>query len=228
MRRKPHPKENGFRIWMNGDELDQLIETMEARRGTVGAVAGRLGGHTGLRRAEAASTCAVHVQDTAGDAVLRVPEGKDDKYRETPIPADLADRIRMIPEYDAAIDIDDAVLDVTPKTLNRWVKRAAEQLASETGDPGWTDVTYHDLRRTWGTRCLEEGMLPSVVMWHGGWDDWDTFRQHYLGEFSPGALKRERRKVPWLADGAAVEDSQIVARTPAPTTANPTTTHQTD
>ena len=35
-------------------------------------------------------------------------------------------------------------------------------------------------------------------MGHGGWEDWETFREHYLGEFSPAALARGRRKVEWL------------------------------
>jgi len=34
----------------------------------------------------------------------------------------------------------------------------------------------------------------------GGWEDWQTFRNHYLAEFSPEALRRERGKVNWLAE----------------------------
>lgn len=226
MRRKPHPEADGMRVWMNGDELDQLIERMEANNGTPGAIAGRLGGHSGLRREEATDATANDVAETAGDPVLRVPDGKDGKYRETPIPADLADRMAMVAEYDDDIDECDPVLDIHPKTANRWVKKAASELADETGDPGWNDVTFHDLRRTWGTRMLEDGVLPSVVMSHGGWVDWGVFRAHYLGEFSPGALRRERAKVSWL-NGDAVEDADIGAIATGPPTATPpTSSHQ--
>jgi hypothetical protein len=38
---------------MNANELEQFIETIEKRRGKPGAIAGRLGGHSGLRREEA-------------------------------------------------------------------------------------------------------------------------------------------------------------------------------
>ena len=31
--------------------------------------------------------------------------------------------------------------------------------------------------------------------------DWQTFRDHYLAEFSPEALRRERQKVSWLGGG---------------------------
>lgn len=106
--------------------------------------------------------------------------------------------------------------------MNRWVKRAAEELAAEKGDDGWFDVTFHDLRRTWGTRMLEDSVLPSVVMWHGGWDDWETFHEHYLGEFSPEALRRERRKVPWLSGSdEQVEDVGHAATVPPPASTRP-------
>jgi hypothetical protein len=35
----------------------------------------------------------------------------------------------------------------------------------------------------------------------GGWEDWETFRKHYLGEFSPEAIRRERGKVDFLEGG---------------------------
>jgi len=41
----------------------------------------------------------------------------------------------------------------------------------------------------------------------GGWEDWQTFRDHYLAEFSPEALRRERGKVGWLAEGRAESGS---------------------
>lgn len=201
MRMKAHEKEDGYRVWLSGDELEKLIDKMHDRGGSMHKIAGRLGGHCGLRRDEASETRPVDVveADGSGDTVLRVWEdqSKGEKYRETPIPQDLADQIRMIPEFKNQ-SVDDPTIDRTGKTLNRWVKLAAEELATETNDEGWREVTFHDLRRTWGTRMLESGVLPSVCMWYGGWDDWETFRKHYLGEFSPGALARERNKVEWL------------------------------
>jgi integrase len=222
MRMKPHPKDDGYRVWMDGDELTQLIEKMHDRGGTMHRIAGRLGGHCGLRRDEASMSCPIDIVDSHGETVLRVWESqaKRDKYRETPIPQDLADQIRMIPEFRDQ-DMDDPTLDVTGKTLNRWVKGAAQELVADTGDKAWFEVTYHDLRRTWGTRMLEAGVLPSVVMWHGGWDDWQTFRKHYLGEFSPGALARERSKVEWLGgDVDAPEDIRAPVTTAAPPASN--------
>jgi hypothetical protein len=33
----------------------------------------------------------------------------------------------------------------------------------------------------------------------GGWEDWETFRNHYLGEMSPAAAEREREKIPFVS-----------------------------
>lgn len=225
MRMKAHEKEDGYRVWLAGDELDALIDKMHERGGTMHRIGGRLGGHCGLRRDEASKSRPVDVVNPSdGDAVLRVWEtqAKRDKYRETPIPQDLADQIEMIPEFKSQA-VDEAIIDRTGKTLNRWVKLAAEELSVEFNDEGWTEVTYHDLRRTWGTRMLESGVLPSVVMWQGGWDDWETFREHYLGEFSPSALARERKKVEWLGGdgGQAPQDTGAPVTTAAPPSGTP-------
>lgn len=223
---KPHPEDDGYRVWLSGREVEQLIDKMRERGGTIHAIGGRLGAHSGLRRDEASKARSVDVQESHGEHILRVWEdaAKMDEYRETPLPPDLAYQIQAVTEANGR-DPDDPILDVTGKTLNRWVKRAAEELAAETGDEGWLELTFHDLRRTWGTRLLEAGVLPSVVMWHGGWKDWETFRKHYLGEFSPEALSRERKKVAWLNPATPREerpdDTSPVVRTAAPTSSGP-------
>jgi len=42
-----------------------------------------------------------------------------------------------------------------------------------------------------------------------GWEDWQTFRDHYLGEFSPEAIRRERQKVDYLADRTVARSGAI-------------------
>ena len=54
---------------------------------------------------------------------------------------------------------------------------------------------------------LEDGVLASVVFEWGGWESWATFRDHYLTEFSPEAIRRERAKVDSLREpGQRVEE----------------------
>jgi hypothetical protein len=80
------------------------------------------------------------------------------------------------------------------------VKRAGERRHAATCDEGWTFLDVHDLRRTWGGHLLWDcGVLPAVVMSWGGWEDWETFRNHYLGEMSPAAAEREREKISFVS-----------------------------
>jgi len=67
-----------------------------------------------------------------------------------------------------------------------------------TNDPGWSYVGMHDLRRTWATSLRSADIDAVVVCDWGGWDDLDTFLNHYRGTYSPEAQRREREKVSWL------------------------------
>jgi len=227
MRMKPFPAKDGKRVWLSDEETDALIDKMQELGGTRHTVGVRLGVHCGLRRDEASQTRSADLATDLGERNLRVWEdaAKLDKYRETPIPADLARDIERIVEFSDDVDRDDSVLQVTGKTLNRWVQRAAAELHEETDDEGWLELSYHDLRRTWGTRALEQGALPTVIMEWGGWEDWETFRTHYCGELSPHALKRERSKLTWMGgdiEQATIEDHLTPVAQPHATSAQHT------
>jgi len=56
-----------------------------------------------------------------GDYVLRVWEGKGDKYRETPVPSSLAIRIQTVEET-SDVDSSDEVIDHSMRTCIRHVK----------------------------------------------------------------------------------------------------------
>jgi len=121
---------------------------------------------------------------------------KRGQYRETPIPNELASSVRTL-SYER--DPDEPIVDVEPNSIYRWVKRAGERRYAATGDEGWTLLDVHDLRRTWGVHLLWNcGALPAVVMSWGGWEDWETFRSHYLGMMSPAAAEREREKISFV------------------------------
>jgi integrase len=162
----------------------------------------------GLRRNEVCQVRPVDVVETDTGRHVRIWEdySKTDSYREPPVPDEVGTMVDMR-TYD--MEPDDALLDVDTKTIYRWVRRAAERRQAETKDEGWSFVGPHDLRRTWGTHLLEQGVLPSVVMSWGGWEDWDTFRNHYLGEFSPEAIRRERGKVGYLGGTPEPESGAV-------------------
>jgi integrase len=107
---------------------------------------------------------------------------KGDKYREPPVPGEVVTIAETLAYQQ---DDDELLIDVAGSTVYRWVRRAADRIEADTEDQGWAFLDVHDLRRTWGTYLLEQGVIPSVVMAWGGWEDWETFREHYLGSSHP-------------------------------------------
>ena len=129
--------------------------------------------------------------------MLRVRDGKGGKYRETPIPTELATTISTVADVREA-STSAPLLDVTTRTLRRWVKKCALELVETTDDEGWRYLSFHDLRRTWATSLASSDVDPLVVLEWGGWADLETFLDHYQGAYSPEAQRRERGKVDWL------------------------------
>jgi integrase len=204
MRLKNYAERDGKRVWLSEKEVQLLIEHVDSGH-TEAEFAVRLMARSGLRRQEVTGDDDSHgvrfadlVETDTGD-VCRVWEGKGDKYREPPAPDGLRREARIY-RQSVGREPDKELVDADASTLYDWVKRARQRCRSQTGDEGWQFVGPHDLRRSWGVRLLESGVLPSVVMEFGGWQDWQTFRNHYLAEFSPEALRRERQKIPWLSE----------------------------
>lgn len=192
MRLKDYNERDGKRVWLSEKEMLALIDEAKTPKQQVAFL---LAGRCGLRRKEIIEVTPNDIVDTDTGHVVRVWEGKGDKYREPPIPGQL---VNIVQTLSFNMEPDESIVDSDPTTVYRWVRRAAERLQAETGDKGWSFVDVHDLRRSWGVRVLEAGVLPSVVLEWGGWSDWETFRKHYLSEFSPEALRRERGKVGFL------------------------------
>lgn len=204
MRLKDYNTRDGKRVWLSEREVQLLLANADDR-GEID-IAMQLMARAGLRRQEVVDVRFADAVDTDTGAVIRVWAGKGDKYRETPIADTLLTTIDNLRQFDDR-EPDATVVQADPSTLYDWVRRARQRCRAETGDEGWQYVGPHDLRRSWGVRLLESGVLPSVVMEFGGWSDWSTFRNHYLAEFSPEALRRERGKVSWLATGRVEDDS---------------------
>jgi len=200
MRLKDYDERDGKRVWLSESELSLLIDNVTPNHREQEA-AFLLAGRCGLRRQEIVAVTPTDIVTNDTGQVVRIWHGKGDKYREVPAPTDLTQLVLGMGK-----DPDASLVDVDPSTIYSWVQRARERCYAETGEDGWQFVGPHDLRRSWGVRLLEAGVLPSVVMEWGGWEDWQTFRNHYLAEFSPEALRRERGKVGWLAEGRADTD----------------------
>jgi integrase len=204
MRLKDYNEKPGKRVWLSESEISRVLNKVDDARRTVAFL---LAARCGMRKGEIVDVSPVDIRRTDIGEVVRIWDGKGDKYRETPAPPRLTDVTRGI---DCAPD--ESYVDVDPSTVYRWVSRVGEELHGETGDRGWLELGPHDLRRSWGVQLLERGVLPSVVMEWGGWEDWRTFRNHYLAEFSPEALRRETQKVDFLVDERMQSGGESVAR----------------
>jgi len=210
MRLKDYNERDGKRVWLSEKEVQRLLNNVDTNH-TEAQLAVRLMARSGLRRKEVTGNADSHgvrfvdVNETTIGTVIRVWEGKGDKYREPPAPDGFAGEARIYKQATGR-EPDAELVDADPSTLYDWVRRARERCYAETGDEGWQFVGPHDLRRSYGVRLLESGVLPSVVMEWMGITDYETFRSHYLAEFSPEALREQRGRVPWLAEGRAEQD----------------------
>ena len=193
MNLREHEKRDDMKVWLSQTEVEALLG---AAKDTEQRLAFALGARCGLRSHETLDVAPEHVVDTDAGTMLRVHAGKGDKYRETPVPRDLATTIRTVADVREKSASAPLVETNSTRTLRRWVTRAAGEL--ENDDPAWRHLSYHDLRRTWATALASADVDPLLVCDWGGWNDLETFLDHYRGTYSPEAQERERSKVDWL------------------------------
>jgi len=192
---EPYDERAGRRVWLSRAEVDRLLEATDD---PLHRVAFRLGAECGLRSHEVVDVKPGHVVD-GGEAgtMLKVPEGKGDKYRETPIPGPLVEVIDVAAGY-ADVGHDETLIDRSTRSLRNWTETVRGLLVDETGEDRWRFLTFHDLRRTWAGQLANADVDQTVALRWGGWNDLETFLEHYRGEASPKAQRREREKVGWL------------------------------
>ena len=196
MHRQPHDERDDMKVWLGEQEVEQFLDVNDTTR----RIAFGLGLRSGLRSGEIVQVTPADVVDGPAGTMVRVREeiAKGDKYRETPLPADLATTIQTVD--DVREEASDAPLvDVSTRTLRRWVAARGEEFADETGEDGWHDLTAHDFRRTWATALAgNDGVDALLVCQWGGWEDLETFLHHYHGAHSPEVQRRARDAVEWL------------------------------
>jgi integrase len=188
-----HDERDDLKIWLSQTEVQQLIDTADS---TEERIAFALGARCGLRSSEIVNAAPEDLADTEAGWMLRVWETKTTP-RETPVPENLATTINTVDDVRSE-GSSTPVVDVSTRTLRRWVARAGQDLAEETGEELWTYLTMHDLRRTWATSLKGAEVDAMLVCDWGGWSDLETFLDHYRGKFSPEAQRKQRDKVDWL------------------------------
>ena len=183
-------REDSKAVWLTDPELTQLLDQVQddVQRFGLGLM-----GRSGLRVSEAQQVRADDLIETDAGKMVRVWHGKGDKYRETPVTEETYWLGRSLDRGSGT-----TIVRHTRRTLQRWVERAAGEMFAETEEVGWTYVSAHDLRRSWATNLAAAGVDPLLVLDVGGWEDLETFLEHYRGSYSPEAHRREREKVDWI------------------------------
>lgn len=192
---EPFDEKDGRRVWLSDQEVDLLLKHADDQQRRI---AFALGARCGLRSHEVLDVAPAHVvDDDQVGTMLRVVAGKGDKPRETPIPDTLAATIRAVGDVRDP-GVGEPIIDRSTRTLRRWVTNAGDVLVDETDDDRWEFLSFHDLRRTWAGSLANSDVDEQVALLWGGWNDLETFLDHYRGEASPKAQLRERQKVSWL------------------------------
>jgi integrase len=174
------------RAWLSQRELESLYESVSDDMER--EIALKLMGESGLRSAEVLDMSMDHVRqmETEGSRYkLIVPNDKGNKRRETVISDTLHTKMQA---YSQANQKDsEPLIDRTTRTLQNWVKNATGSFEAKE----WTHVSCHNARRSWAKQLLESGASVPAVMQLGGWQDYKTFRDHYLGTLSDRAIAEE-------------------------------------
>jgi len=112
--------------------------------------------------------------ETGGGLRIRVQAGKDDKYRETLISADV---FATATTYADTLELgsDEPPVARSTRTLGRWVDDVGDRLQEATGEAGWSEIGMHGLRRSWAGHLVDDDVSPFLIMEWGGWDDWRTY-----------------------------------------------------
>ena len=190
---EPFDGKDGYRIWLDLDETDQLLAAADSREERI---AFALGVRSGLRVQEIVDVEAKDVVSTSAGPRVRVWDSKGKAYRETPTTKDILAMAETVADLQGP---------ATPLVdhSTRWVQRHLDGVTGELAedDEMWAHVTPHDLRRTWATLLSADIDDPLLIMDFGGWEDIETFLEHYRGSYSPAVQRRELSKVDWLDVG---------------------------
>ena len=177
-------KDGSFNVWMSRREYENIPRTANNWHEELAI---RIMGECGLRVGEVVNVEPGDISRMSDGEhhKLTVHKGKDTtgdydggKHREAWIPDALeTDIYRYVQERH--IESDELLFPVTDRTVKNWVKRAAQNTASRTGDTDYKKVSSHDLRRSWAHYLLvEQKINPRIVMALGGWSSYDAIEPY--------------------------------------------------
>lgn len=202
-----------FRVYLDRYEYRTLLHNAAS---PVAALTIRLSGEVGLKVSEATN---VRLSDVERSSVsddthfLYVPLTEDDedidyargRPRRAYLPPGLHEFMHEFVEA-KGLSHDEKLIQVTKRTTQEYVKRAAKAAAQESGKDDFELVSSLDLRIFFAKQAIERWRIhPRVVMKIGGWSEMDTMLEH-LEEPTETKIVREFDRVEsqgmddWMAD----------------------------
>lgn len=181
-------KETGagtVQCWLSRDECDQLAQAA-GREDWQREIAIKLQTECGLRSDEVPKVTLGDIRySEEGECWLfeitgKNTDGGEPKMRDAWMPEEVE---RDISKYsrERGIGEDESLIQVSASSVRRWVKEAAQSIATETGNDRWGDVSSHDLRRSWATWHLVERDDPvdvRTMMAIGGWSSYSAIEPY--------------------------------------------------
>jgi integrase len=174
------------KCWLSPEELTRLERTA-GEEDWSREIAMQLMGRCGLRASEVnyPSDDGLRWSDD-GEVWLFEVRGKNTKgggkkTRDAWMPEAVAEDVHKYGR-ERALAGSEAWVDVSTPSIRRWVKEAAQVVAEQTGEARWSEVSSHDLRRSWATYHLVERQVDvRTMMSIGGWSDYSAI-EPYLAE----------------------------------------------
>jgi integrase len=174
------------KCWLSPEELTRLERTA-GEEDWSREIAMQLMGRCGLRASEVnyPSDDGLRWSDD-GEVWLFEVRGKNTKgggkkTRDAWMPEPVAEDVHKYGR-ERALAGSEAWVDVSTPSIRRWVKEAAQVVAEQTGEARWSEVSSHDLRRSWATYHLVERQVDvRTMMSIGGWSDYSAI-EPYLAE----------------------------------------------
>jgi integrase len=173
------------KCWLSRDECDSLAQAA-GDEDWEREIAIQLMTQCGLRSDEVPKVTPADIRySDEGDCYLFQVEGKntdggDPKMRDAYLPEDLYRNIKkFVRERD--IGDEESIIDKSASSVRRWVREAAQKVAEREENDRWTNVSSHDLRRSWATWHLVERSDPvdvRTMMAIGGWSSYSAIEPY--------------------------------------------------
>lgn len=173
------------KCWLSRGECEQLAQSA-GREDWQREIAIELMAQCGLRSDEVPKISLGDIRySEEGDCWLFSVEGKntdggEPKMRDAWMPEEME---RNVSKYARERGLGDSepLVSVSPSSVRRWVREAAEQVADANENDRWLNVSSHDLRRSWATWHLVERSDPvdvRTMMAVGGWSSYSAIEPY--------------------------------------------------